>query len=258
MNIYYLAKWTCNSRGSGRSTSEQMPRGNAQLLLRGVGGWFKMGRVMLKLAVVLMAAMLVSPALHAGIIFSAGGTQSVGPGGSVSVPITVSYDAGTSGNWINAGFHVTWDNSVLNLQSTTPLSVSVAGSPLNPLDLGNFSNPAVGELDFTWFNGVGVPVTGGSTLFTVNFTAIGSFPSSTSVSFSTPDTMQLYDSLGHDLGTFDPTAQNGRINVVPEPVNWALGLFACVFIGGAGVRWASQRRSTLASVRTASELKQQA
>jgi hypothetical protein len=46
-----------------------------------------------------------------------------------------------------------------------------------------------------------------------------------------------------------PNTTNGLVTVtaVPEPINWALGLFACVFIGGATVRWVSNRKLSLQS-----------
>ena len=205
---------------------------------------------MLVLTGVLMAAVWGSPSLHAGIIYTAG-TETVGPGGNVSVPITVS--SALTGNdvyWTAAGFHLTWNSSVLNLQSTSPISVSLSGTPLGSLTLGNFGSPNAGQLNFSWFSGAatGYQVPDGSTLFTVEFTAVGG--PSTTVSFDTVSDIAFTDSTGSDLTIRTPTWNNGGVSVVPEPINWALGLFACVFIGGAAVRWVSNRRLSLQPAQT--------
>jgi hypothetical protein len=239
-----------NPRELGRLAVVQAPRGNTQLFQRSAVNWFKTGKIMLVLTGVLMAAVWGSPSLHAGIIYTAG-TETVGPGGNVSVPITVS--SALTGNdvyWTAAGFHLTWNSSVLNLQSTSPISVSLSGTPLGSLTLGNFGSPNAGQLNFSWFSGAatGYQVPDGSTLFTVEFTAVGG--PSTTVSFDTVSDIAFTDSTGSDLTIRTPTWNNGGVSVVPEPINWALGLFACVFIGGAAVRWVSNRRLSLQPAQT--------
>jgi hypothetical protein len=227
----------------------QMSLGGTLLQQRGAVRWFKTGRIVLVLTGVLVAFVWLSPALHAGIIFAAG-TETVGPGGNVSVPITAGYSSPTSeasGNWINAGFNLLWSQGVLNLQLTP---VTLTGSPL-PLTTGNF-NSLPGELRFTWSDstGFGSAVPDGSTLFTVNFIAVGGPGSSTPVNFTTPDTIGLLAS--GSLTFIDPTGSPGQVSVIPEPINWALGLFACVLIGSATVRWISSRRISMQSAKALS------
>ena len=65
----------------------------------------------------LAACVCLSSSLHAGIIYNLDPiSATVYPGGTVSVPIVVSSDQPL--NWLNTGFTVTWDSSVLNLQAT--------------------------------------------------------------------------------------------------------------------------------------------
>lgn len=212
--------------------------GHAALFQRNAVRWFKTGKVILVMMGALVASICLSPSLHAGVIFTSG-TETVGPGGNVSVPITVTSDlTPPSVNWLNAGFHLTWDSSVLILQ---PTQVSLNGSPL-PLVLGDFSSSA-GVLNFTWSAAdTGTPVPNGSTLFAVSFTAVGGLGISTTLSFNTLATIGLDDSVGNNFTSTIPTFSAGGVTVVPEPINWALGLFACVCIGGATVRWISNRR----------------
>jgi hypothetical protein len=242
-----LSRQVFNSRELGGLAIVQAPRGNTQLFQRSAVNWFKMEKIVLVLAGVLVAFVWGSPSLHAGIIFTAG-TESVGPSGNLSLPITVGSTLDSSVNWGNAGFNLTWDSSVLILQPT--IVGGLTGSPL-PLGLSNFNSPSAGQLNFTWTaSDFGDPVANGSTLFTVNFTAVGALGTSTSVSFANIANIGLEDASGNGLGLATPTGMNGNVTVVPEPINWALGLFACVFIGGAAVRWVSNRRLSLQPAQT--------
>jgi hypothetical protein len=192
--------------------------------------WLKTARILLVLSAAFMAWVCLSPSLQAGIIFQAG-SAIVGTGDDFSVPITVSVSPDlASKTWRNAGFDLTWDSSVLILQPT--IVGGLPGSPL-PLTLGNFSKTSEGGLSFTW-TATGPPYPGvsdGSTLFTVNFKAVGAAGSSTSLSGA-----NVAGILFGDFTATTPSFQLGNVTVVPEPINWALGLFACVFIGGATIR----------------------
>jgi hypothetical protein len=219
---------------------------------------FKTGKFILALTGVLVATVCGSPSSHAAvspITFSAG-TETVSPFGNgyVSVPITVSSTlTGNDVYWLNTSFNLTWNSSVLVLQSTSPLSVSLNGSPLSLTLNGNFGNPSAGQLNFTWsdlVNFVGAQVPNGSTLFTVNFKAVGAWGSSTAISFGSVAQINLTDSTGQDFTQVTPAFVNGGVTVVPEPINWALGLFACAFIGSSTVRWASNRKMALQGTQT--------
>jgi len=238
-----LLSRVCNPLGLGGVAAAQVPGSHTRLCQRGVVRSFKTAGFVLVLTRVLVASVCLSPSLHAGIIFTADtGSGTVGLGGTVSVPITVTVTSDLSSKkWTDAGFVLTWNPSVLVLQPTTPLT---SGSPL-PLDLdlltGNFSSPNAGELDFAWFGSTAVP--NSSTIFTVNFQVVGNWGDSTSLSGT--DLSQIFFS---DLTSAQPTFQNGALTVVPEPVNWALGLFACLFIGSATVRRISRRQKSLRSL----------
>jgi hypothetical protein len=57
----------------------------------------------------------------------------------------------------------------------------------------------------------------------------------------------------YDFTSTQPTFQDGTITIIPEPINWALGLFACVFVGSATVRWVTDRRMSLQPVQIVSQ-----
>jgi hypothetical protein len=143
--------------------------------------------------------------------------------------------------WGNAGFNLVWNDAVLTLQATP---VDLTGSPL-PLGLGNFFSPSSGQLNFTWANpsGTGYQVPDGSTLFSVKFTATGAAGSSTTLSFANIANIGLTDASGNNPTSTTPTGVNGLIQVVPEPVNYALGLFAVIFVGSVTRRWILSRRT---------------
>jgi len=185
---------------------------------------------------------LLLPSLHAAVITFNAGTATVSPGGNVSVPITVSSSVTPPSTfWGNAGFYLVWNDTVLTLQATP---VDLTGTPL-PITTANFNNPNSGELRFSWFSGTGVEVANGSTLFTVQFTANGAPGSSTALSFTMLNQIGLTDSSGNNLVFTTPAGVNGQIDVVPEPVNVALGLFAIVFLGAASARWMANHRRKL-------------
>lgn len=192
----------------------------------------------------------LSSSLHAGIIFNAG-DWTVGQNGNVSVPIKVSSDLGSSGSvyWGSTQFDLVWTTSVLSLQQTTP--VDFTGSPLAPYSPSWSSGPD-GEstiLSFHWYSTLpgakGVLVPDDSTLFTVNFAA-GDNLGTTLLSFENIEQVPLVDQDGKNLIYANPIGDDGQVTVVPEPINWALGLFAFVFIGSAAIRLIRNRFLRLA------------
>jgi hypothetical protein len=130
-----------------------------------------------------------------------------------------------------------WNPAVLTFKQITFETLSPFGS-------GSINSGNPGNLGFSWFNGVGTAVTSGENICTVILTAAANAAAGpTSISFSQPpfDTLQV----GFLGGSSEqPNTVNGSIQVVPEPVNWALGLFACVFTGAATVRWISVKRKS--------------
>ena len=250
-----LLRQIFNLFGSRAWTSVQVPSGHMQLCQRSAIGWFNTGKILLGLMGVLVANVWVAPSLHAGISYTAGTEIAWPPGSVVSVPITVNSTlTGNDVYWVSASFNLTWNSSVLSLQSISPVSVTLGDSGI-PLSLtANFQqHNDIGQLNFLWSdptqNGYLVPQN--FTLFTVNFTAIGGWGSSTAVSFASVSKVGLTDSTGQDLiGLAVNPVNNGFVSVIPEPINWGLGLFACVFIGGATVRWVSHRKMALQSEQT--------
>jgi len=198
--------------------------------------------------IIILAAMISlvvgSTSSPAAVSYTAGSADVAQ--GNFSVAITVSSDLAEPVNyWGNAGFNLVWDQNVLELQ---PTLVSVTGSPL-PISPGNFFSPNGGQLNFTWTwlenDPEGWQVANGSTLFTVNFTAIGDVGDSTALSFTSVANIGLTDVNGGNFTPILPTSLDGLIQVVPEPVDYALGVFGMIVLGTSGVRWFSCRRKPL-------------
>jgi hypothetical protein len=201
---------------------------------------------MLVLTGVLAASICLTPSLHAGIIAFTAGNETVVSGGYVDVPITVSSFTSVLG----AQFSLSWSSGVLNYVGTGNYNSQLAAVGLGG---GSFSLVG-GNLGFTWYDnsGSGQTLTDGTTIFTVEFQAVGAGGTSSPISFGDAPTLRDVF-LGPLPGTeLIPGTTNGLVTVVPEPVNWALGLFACVFIGGATVRWVSSRRLSLQSAQPVS------
>lgn len=197
----------------------QLPRGG---VVHAAGSWKKI----LVLTMLLAAAPSSSPFLQAGLLptFTAG-NETVGLGGSVSVPITVMDFANVAG----IQFSLTWDTAVLTLQPTP------VGGLISDLSGGIFGNPRAGTLTWVWADYSGVTVADSTAIFSVQFTASDILGASSSVSFRDDPTKRLAALVDGTSGV--PFTFDGSVTVVPEPINWALGLFACVFIGTATVRW---------------------
>ena len=169
----------------------------------------------------LSALLMVSPASRAAVSFTAGSPNQTAPQNSVAiVPVTVSgFDNVTSFQ-----FTLVWDPGVITFQSLG----STFGVP--GLSSANFGNPAADRLTVSWDTFPGVSVANGSTLFSVNYTAVGSIGSQTAISFGTsPVAPEVTQNalLSQFVGI------PGSLEVVPEPVNVALSLFACAFLASA-------------------------
>ena len=184
----------------------------------------------------LAVSLLLSPSLQAGLIFTAGGAA-VQPGDLFNLTITASGFTSVA----SAQFTLSWDPGVLSLQVTP-----VGGLPgLLALTSGNFGpfpdNPTPGRLTFSWFEEAGVTLPDHTTIFEVQFSAIGSAGSSTSVRFT--DDLVPRAAAFTDLIEFVPGTVDGMVSVVPEPVNAALAAFGCIVLVGSAVRWRWARRA---------------
>lgn len=175
--------------------------------------------------------MLVAPSLRGAVMFTAG-TESVASGGDVSVPISVSGFTAVSA----FQFTLSWDPGVLTLNPTTPVTVSafLAGGT------STTGTPEAGKLTFIWDTGTQATIADDNTIFSVEFSALGGVGTSTDLSFIDIPTARLVTFV--DTSEETPVTFDGSISVVPEPVNYALGLFAGILSGTAGVRWLNRRR----------------
>jgi hypothetical protein len=192
------------------------------------------------LTALLAAAPLSSPFLQAALVptFSAGGNQYPNVG-SINVPITVVSDFTTLQG---VQFSLQWTPGVLQYVGTGNYNstLTTAGPFLWSAD-----NVASGLLGFVWADNTvsGQTLSDGAPIFTVQFNVIGGIGTSSPISFvgkpPGPTAMGASDIDFNDLAI---NGVDGLVTVVPEPINWALGLFACVFVGSATVRWASNRK----------------
>lgn len=239
-----LLRRVCNPRGLGELAAPQVLPGHPPPFQHGAVRWLKTGKVMLMLMGVLAASVCLSPSLHAGIITFTAGDETAVHNGTVYLPITVS----SFSDVIGAGFSLSWDSGVLQYVGTgnynsTLVAAGLNGSCFN-LDLNS------GNLGFSWTDTLapGQTLGNGITIFTVQFTAIGTSGTSSPVNFVDIPTPR--DVLFSDSSEITPSTAPGGVTVVPEPVNWALGFFSCIFIGGATVRWISNRRMALQPAQT--------
>lgn len=181
----------------------------------------------------MVAGLLIlgSPSSRAAVMFTAG-TESVASGGDVSVPISVSGFTAVSA----FQFTLSWDTAVLTLNPTTPVTVSsfLAGG------ITTTGTPEAGKLTFIWEAVTQATIADDNTIFWVEFSASGGVGTSTALSFIDVPTARLVTFF--DTTEETPVTIDGSISVVPEPANYALGLFAGILSGTAGVRWLIRRR----------------
>jgi len=182
------------------------------------------------------AVWLFSGTAEGTVTFTAGSPTAVS-GSPVTVPISVS-------GFANVGsfqFDLSWTASVIDFSSV--------GNVASVLQTGTFdaNEGTPGTLTVLWY-GNGSTLTEGSTAFSVVFDTPGAPGSSSGVSFT------------GDQGVFDGSAIpqpltfsliNGTVQVVPEPVNLALGAFGVIF-AGAGSFAGSAVASKLCQGRVAS------
>ncbi len=230
-----------NLLGSRELTPVRTPPGVTQLLPRGPSRGFGTWKALLVLTALLTGAPLFSPFLHAAttpLPTLIAGNATVLPGGTVSVPITVTGFAGVTG----IQFSLTWNSGLLTLQLPTPTGLLATTG----FSLFNTSTP--GTLTGAWIDVSGLTEPDNTVILDVQFTASATL-GQTALTWGS-DPTQLIVSNTNTSG-LPPTVNGSVIVAVPEPVNWALGLFVCVLIGGATVRWASSRRMSLQPAQTA-------
>jgi hypothetical protein len=186
---------------------------------------------------VLMTGWALGFSSRAAVTFTAG-TETVPLGGTVSVPVTVSGFVEVSG----FQFTLTWSATELSLDATTPITVS---SALSSAGIADFNTQTPGRLTFIWDTGTALPLTDQITVFTMLFLANGPVGTSTQLSFSDTPTVRsvTFDDLTEGtIANGLMITVNGGVTVVPEPVPLALGCFAGILAGTAGVRWWLCRR----------------
>lgn len=158
------------------------------------------------------------PGLHGAgpeVGFETGSTL-VNLGAATAVPITVSgFDLVTS-----VQFTLTWNPLVLQYVSTGDYA------PAMSLGAGNFGTTMVssGKLTFSWDDGGvgGLTLADASTLFRVNFTAIGGGGSNWPVAFAdTPTEREV--TVEYDTAEFASTDGQVTVNRPPVPTNPGLG-----------------------------------
>jgi hypothetical protein len=240
MKYSRFLNWACNPHGSRELVAVELAPGHAQFFQRASARWSKTGKVVLVLTGLLAFFVGVSPSLHAGVIFTAGsGNDTVPLNGSVVIPITVSGFANLGG----AQFSLTWSTEVLSFQSVAEVNSALSAGSAFGLP-GTGSIPA-NTLTWLWSSGTATTLADNSAIFSLEFMASGSLGASTAVSIgNSPAPIRVFDIDGNPVSF---TVNNDNLTIVPEPVNWALGLFACVFVGSATVRWISNRRMALRS-----------
>jgi Cohesin domain len=176
-------------------------------------------------------SMVLEQPLRAGIVTFTAGDVNGAPGATLDVPVTVqSFD-----NLIGVQFTLTWDAS----QLTSPSIVGVNSA----LSSGaSYYLPAPGTAEFTWFNAAGVTLSDNTVMFSLQITA-PTTPGTTSVSFITdpnttyvPAEVTFYDGTTGNPSNGGMAVVSGSVDPAPEPVNYALVLFACLFLGSAAFR----------------------
>jgi hypothetical protein len=177
----------------------------------------------LLLSGVVVTCILFSKPVLAVLSFTAG-SQDVTSGDPVTVPISVSGFSQVGG--------VTYDSLVLQYRAP-PSSFGLPG-----LGAGDINSPIPGTIIVTWENPdpsgqypTGVSVLDQTVIFAVSFTANGD-SGNTSIGFSDGE---VFD---YNFQTIATTYHAGTIQIaaVPEPVNAALGVFACISLGAVLVR----------------------
>jgi hypothetical protein len=184
------------------------------------------------LSAAITGVMLHSPSSHAAVLFTAGSGQ-VTPSESFSVPITVSgFTEVTSFQ-----YSLAWDPAVLQFSS-------VGDFGLVYLTSGTFgtTETASGTLTVAWddVDLAGKNLPDDSSIFNMNFTAVGGQGSSSFIWFTNVPTAL---EVTVDLVPVAFNSMDGSVNVVPEPINIALGAFAGLFVGASALRRVLNKRS---------------
>jgi hypothetical protein len=184
----------------------------------------------------LVVLMLFARLAQAAVTFTAG-SASTTPGGSVSVPISVSGFA----NVTTFQFTLQWNPNVIQFSSVGNLNLP----DLAPANFDTASAVTSGFLTLSWNDSthsfpVGTTVDDRN-IFSMNFVANGASGTSSSIAFSGFQTAieVTVGGVPVDDSDFFP----GNVSVVPEPTNIALGVFAGLFGGVTTLRWFLKRRT---------------
>jgi len=182
----------------------------------------------LSLAGALAISLLSSPSAQA-VLFTAG-SASVAPNDTFNLPVTVSDFADVT----SFQFSLSWDTGVLQFNSVGDFGMGTVAGMFGL----TFTNQ--GKLGFGWDPQSGSPETypSGTTVFTIQFTAVGPAGSHSYLNFTDDPTLRDV-TVNFDAVPF--TSQFGDVQVIPEPVTSALCVFAGL-LGGIGLlRWGRNR-----------------
>ena len=173
---------------------------------------------------------LLASAARGAIVTFVGGTDTVG----ISSPATVAVTVNDFTDVVGFQFTIEWDPSVVQYSS-------VGNFGLDFLTAGSFGTTEVGSgfLTVAWFDNdlINQTLVNASTLFDINFTSANA-PGSTDISFTgSRAPMEVNTFVDPDFLPLDFGVLNGSVTVVPEPLNKALGLFACCFVAAMTARW---------------------
>jgi hypothetical protein len=188
------------------------------------------------LVILLTGLLLLARSAEAAVITFSAGDETVGTSSPVAVPITVSGFTDV----VTFQFTLSWEPGVVQY-------LSVGNFGLSGLTAASFGTTQVdsGILTVSWDDAtlLGQDLVTGSKLFDLNFITASS-PGNTLVSFTgIPAGLEVSTIAGSNITaqTFNPIA--GSVNVVPEPINIALGVFAGLFAGTTTLRWILKKRS---------------
>lgn len=222
---------------AGRLSKNEANNGNASRplnLARGCG--IDHEDLIMKSAIVSLMRIVAGFTLvltsHAAVEFTAGIGETRQPGDTFSLPISV---AGFQ-NVDAFAFSLVWDSGVLTLKSpATVLNPGAQTAGWSEL----LNTTTLGTLGYSWDSTTLTSLADSSILLTVEFTVIGG---SGNYPLTFAD-LPAARSVDQNFGTESiPLTHNGSLNVVPEPVNVALGLFGFVFMGTAAARWHAKHR----------------
>jgi len=179
---------------------------------------------------------LLAPTMRAAVITFIAGDETVGLSSPVAVPITVNGFTDVT----TVQFTLEWDSAVIQY-------LSVGNFVLPGMTASSFGTgeAAAGTLTVSWDDPdiLGETLSSGAKIFDINYISAGS-AGLTDVSFTgSVVPLEVTTRVGDDFIVQDFVGSPGSVNVVPEPINIALGVFAGLFVGATTLRWVFKKRA---------------